>query len=103
MEDQLQQYGFRGDVNRLELTRLKPTPLVRIQAQISNSLEFNFVEWNLVCQGLRATRQKGKELNLGGHLALMRQKLERPQSHQLRKLNDDLLRIVTELLRLPPS
>ena len=49
-----------------------------------------------------STRQEGEELDAGGYLALMRQELELLEIDDCRELNNDLLRIITKLLALPP-
>ena len=103
VEDQLKQHGFSRHVDRLELSSLEPASLIGIEAEVSDSLELDLVEWNLIGHRLLTAGQERKQFNFGGNFALMRQKLKRFESDELRELNDDFLRVLAELGRLPAS
>lgn len=75
VEDQLKQHRFSRHVDRLQLSRLKSASFVRIKTEVADSLEFDFVQGNLVGHGLLAAGQEGEQFNLGRNLTLMRQEL----------------------------
>jgi hypothetical protein len=84
-----------------EFSGLKLRPLIGVQTHVSQLTEFDMIKRNLGAQGLSSSGYESVEFDLLGNLGLVRQELNLLETHYIRELNNDLLRVFAELGRLP--